>query len=131
MAINNQYRVLLVIGALWNLAFGALGMFMLPQHIELFYVTVTPAAELLANSWTWGAVFIIGVGYGVAGIAHPRYRIFLTVGALGKFAFFFFVLHLWGGGVATPFAMAVATGDLLWALYFTFFLYITRQYGYI
>lgn len=126
-----RHRLLLVIAALWNLAFGSLGMFMLPQHIELFYVTVTPAAELLANTWTWAAVFIIGAGYALAGIAHPRYRFFLTLGAIGKYAFFFFVLDLWISGVATPFAMVVGTGDLLWALYFTFFLYMTREHGYI
>jgi hypothetical protein len=128
---RSPYMIPLVLGAFWNIIFGSIGFFYLPLHIDLFYTSVTPQAELLANIWCWLVVLLAGVGYGVVGLKHHKYRFFVSLGVLGKIAFSIFVADLWFAGVATNFAVAIAFGDFLWAIYFMAFLYSTRQYGYI
>lgn len=128
--VRSPYFLPLVVGALWNIIFGSIGLFNLPLHIELFYHNVTPEAGYIANTGFWFAVFVAGIGYGVVGIVNHKFRFFVSLGAIGKIVFFMFVFYLWLGGVATNFAGLIALGDLLWGFYFSFFIYRTREYGY-
>lgn len=127
---RSRYCFPLIVGALWNIFFGSVGLFNLPLHVDLFYHTVTPEAGIIANTEFWFAVAVAGIGYGVVGFASHRYRFFVSLGALGKIAFFLFVSYLWLGGVTTNFAAVIAFGDLLWGIYFMIFIFRTREYGY-
>ncbi len=129
--VSSPYFIPLELGALWNIVFGSIGVFALSLHLELFYTDVTAEASYIANSKFWLAVFVAGLGYGVVGFVNYKYRFFITLGALGKILFFLFVSYLWLGGTITVFGICIAICDFVWGLYFLFFIYRTREYGYL
>ena len=128
---RSKHFIPLLIGAIWNVFFGIIGFLNLPLHISLFYNSLTPAAKLIANHTWWLIVLFAGVGYGIVAFKIVKYRYFITIGAIGKIAFFLLVSYLWFGSVATDFAAIIAFGDFIWAIYFLFFIYRTREYGYL
>ena len=128
---RSKYFIPLLLGALWNVFFGLIGLLNLPLHISLFYNSITPAAKLIANQTCWLIVLFAGLGYGIVAFNIYKYRFFITIGAIGKIAFFLLVSYLWLGSVTTDVAAIIAFGDFLWAIYFLFFIYRTREYGYL
>lgn len=90
---------------------------------------MSPEVQAVANPVWWLIVIVFGVGYGLVALVHHRFRFFISVGAMGKILFFSFVAYLWLQTAATALALTVASGDLLWALYFMRFLFRTRDYG--
>lgn len=128
---RQKYLIPLLIGAAWNVFFGLMGVFNLPFHITLFYNSITPAVKLIANQEFWLVVLLAGVSYGVVAFNVSRFRFFITIGAIGKIGFFLLISYLWLGSSVTDFAVIIAGGDLLWAIYFLLFIYRTREYGYI
>ena len=88
-------------------------------------------AEFVANQTWWFIVLIAGIGYGIVGFLHDRFRFFVSLGAIGKLVFFFLISYLWLISSATDFAIIVATGDLCWAIFFIYFIYQTKEYGFI
>jgi hypothetical protein len=127
----SKYVFLLHIGAIWNVMFGSLGCFNLKLSNSLFLKNFTPMTQLIANRTWWCLVLLAGVGYGIVGCIPHKFRFFVTFGVLGKIMLFLFATYLWLNSSATGFAMIVATGDLLWALYFIYFLYQTKEYGFL
>ena len=128
---RSKYFIPLLIGAIWNVFFGLIGFLNLPLHISLFYNSITPAAKLIANQTWWLIVLFAGVGYGIVAFKIFKYRFFITIGAIGKIVFFLLVSYLWFGSVTTDFAAIIAFGDFVWAIYFFFFIFSTREYGYL
>ncbi len=126
----SPYFLPLELGALWNIMFGCVGVFLLPLHVEVFYTSETPVAAVITSSIFWVAVVLAGLGYGIVGFFNHKFRFFVSIGAAGKIIFFLYVLHLWSGGAISRLGMSIAAGDLLWGVYFLFFLYRTREYGY-
>ena len=127
---KSKYFFPLMLGAVWNLIFGSLGLFNLALINSLLLNEITPEAKIIANQIWWLVVLIAGLGYSIVAWHESKYRFFVTVGAIGKIALFFFVIYLWANSIATNFAAIVVTGDLAWALYFIYFLVKTREYGY-
>jgi hypothetical protein len=126
---RSKYFLPLIVGAIWNLVFGSLGLFKLQLINSFFLYSITPWAKLIANQLWWFVVFIAGIGYGIVGFNNHRFRFFITFGAIGKIAFFVLVSCLWLNSIATNTAVIVATGDLIWAIYFFYFIFKTKQYG--
>jgi hypothetical protein len=127
---KSKYFFPLMIGAIWNLIFGSLGLFNLQLINALFLNVITSEAKVIANHVWWFVVFVAGLGYGIVACIEYKFRFFVTIGAIGKIALFFFVIYLWVNSIATNFAAIVVTGDLIWAMYFFYFLFKTREYGY-
>ena len=119
----------LIVGAIWNLVFGSLGLFKLQLSNSLFLNNITPWAKLVANQLWWFVVLIAGIGYGIVGFKNHKFRFSITFGAIGKIAFFVLISYLWLNSTATGFAVIVATGDLIWAVYFFYFIFMTKEYG--
>ena len=118
-------------GAIWNIAFGSLGLFKLPLINALLLNSITPGAKIIANQLWWSLVLLFGFGYGFVGAINHKFRFFITFGAIGKIALFVLVSYLWLYSTATDFAIIVATGDLFWAIYFIYFLFATKEYGFL
>ncbi len=130
-AKRSKYFIPLIIGAIWNLVFGSLGLFNLQLSNSLFLNNVTPEAKIIANQIWWAVVFLFGIGYGIVGFVNHKFRFFITIGAIGKIALFVLVSYLWLNSTATDFAIIVATGDLVWAIYFIYFIFTTKEYGFL
>ncbi|KJS33625.1 MAG: hypothetical protein VR64_02525 [Desulfatitalea sp. BRH_c12] len=128
---RSKYFFPLIIGAIWNLIFGSLGLFNLQLSNSLFLNSITPVSKIIANEIWWSVVVLFGVGYGIVGYANHKFRFFITFGAIGKIALFLLVSYLWLKSTATSFAIIVATGDLLWAIYFIYYLFSTKEYGFL
>lgn len=128
---RSKFLFPLIIGAIWNLFFGSLGLFNLQLSNSLFFNVITQEAKIIANHTWWFVVLIAGIGYGIVGFANHKFRFFITFGAIGKIALFILVSHLWLNSTATNFAAIVATGDLIWAIYFIYFLFKTKKFGYL
>jgi hypothetical protein len=122
---KSKYFFPLVLGAIWNLIFGSLGLFNLQLINSLFLNVITSEAKIIANQIWWLVVLVAGLGYGIVAWFEAKFRFFVTVGAIGKIALFFFVMFLWANSIATNFAAIVVTGDLVWAMYFIYFLFNT------
>jgi uncharacterized membrane protein (GlpM family) len=116
---RSKYFLPLFVGAIWNLVFGSIGLFTLQLSNSLFLNSITSGAKLVAYQIWWFVVLIAGVGYGIVGFKNDKFRLFITFGAIGKIAFFVLVSYLWLNSTATDFAIIVATGDLIWAIYFS------------
>ncbi len=130
LAHRSKYFIPLIVGALWNLFFGSLGLFNLQLSNSLFLNIITSEAKIIANQIWWFVVLVAGIGYGIVAYFNHKFRFFITIGAAGKIALFFLVAYLWLNSIATNLAAIVVTGDLIWAIYFIYFLFKTRQHGY-
>ena len=128
---RSKYFIPLLIGAIWNIFFGSLCFFNLQLSNSLLFNLITPEVKIIANKTWWFVVIVAGIGYGIVAFANHKFRFIVTIGAIVKIAFFFFVIFLWLGSIATDFAAAVVFGDFVWAIYFIFFIYNTREYGYL
>jgi len=71
-------------------------------------------------------VALFGFGYLAAALAGRIDRLFLTLGAVGKLAFFTLVTWLWAAGAVTGQAALSASADLFFAVLFLKALYDTR-----
>ena len=85
---RSKYFIPLLIGAIWNIFFGSLGFFNLQFSNSLFFNLITPEAEIIANKTWWFVVIVAGIGYGIVAFANHKFRFFVTIGAIGKMAFF-------------------------------------------
>ena len=126
---RSKYFLPLFVGAIWNLVFGSIGLFKLQLSNSLFLISITPGAKLVANQIWWFVVLIAGIGYGIVGFKNDKFRFFITFGAIGKIAFFVLVSYLWLNSTATDFAIIVAALDLIWAIYYFYFIFKTKEYG--
>ena len=126
---KSNYFLSLIIGGTWNIIFGALGVFNLPFSNSLFFKSITPESALVANHTWWLVVMLAGIGYGIVALRNDKFRFFITLGAIGKVAFFVLIALLWMNSIATDLAIVVAIVDLGWAIFFCYFLYDTRVYG--
>ncbi len=128
---RSKYFIPLQAAALWNIFFSLLGIFLLPQNNAIFFSTMAPQVDFFVKPQVWYAVLIAGIGYGLVGFVNHKYRFFITIGAMGKIAFFCLTWYLWFSGTANTLAAMIALGDLVWALYFFGFLYQTREHGFL
>ena len=123
---RSKFRYPLLVSGVWNIVFGGIGLFLPETSKAVFSET-----EIIANPYWWSIVLFAGIGYAIVGYAISRFRFFITLGIIGKLAFFGLISYLWVNQTATDFALIIAIGDLLWAVYFIYFLNRTREYGYL
>ena len=128
---RSKYFIPLEIGAVWNMVLGSLGLFNVQLSNSLFLNDITPLSKIITCQICWLFVFLAGVGYGIVGFVNHKYRFFISLGAIAKIAVFIYCSYLWLDSTATNFAAIVATGDLIWAIYFIYFLLKTKEYGYL
>ncbi len=127
----SAYFIPLLLAGLWNLIIGGVGVFSNELLTSLFLTRITEVSTIFLQPLFWAAVMAFGVGYALVGFRHDRMRFFVSIGAALKVVVFLFIGALWLSGTSTLLAFIAGTGDLLWAIYFIFFLRRTRQYGYV
>lgn len=127
----HEYKLFLIVGGIWNIVIGSYMVITQPSNIPIIYTEVPPLAAIFANHSLWMAATIAGIGYASVGFRFDRWRFILVIGAILKLLIFCFFTYLWLNSRATTVAFAIGVGDLLWAIYFAWFLFKTKANGYI
>lgn len=78
-------------------------------------------------NFTWGLVFVFGVGYFIVSLDVNKNHGVVVTGILGKLLFYFYFLYLFLNSKCTLFGMAGVSGDLLFSFLFGYFLYDKRK----
>jgi cytochrome c biogenesis protein CcdA len=110
-------KIIFRAAAIWNML-GAASALANPQlHIQLFYHWTQPLdfLALTMHYMLWTFIFLLGVGYGLIGNDPYHNSALLWVGILGKTgaALIWYAVYVLGHG--TPMLLIGATGDLIWA----------------
>jgi len=90
-----------------------------------------PQTEIIVYKILWLVVLLLGIGFGIVSFLNHRFRFFITFGAIGKTAVFILVSYFWLNSTVTNFAAIVGLGDLIWVIYFIYFLLETKEYGFL
>lgn len=125
----SPYFIPLLLAGMWNLVIGGIGLFSNDVLASFFLLRVTEVTTLFLQPLFWAAVMVFGVGYSLVAFRHDRMRFFISIGAALKVVVFLVLGTLWLTGSCTLIALMAGTGDLLWAIYFLWFLRRTAQHG--
>jgi len=128
---RSRYLFPLLFAALWNLFIGAFGLLQQEYASSIYILEVTSLTGLATSNIVWGLAFMAGIGYGIVAFAHRVFRFCITLGAILNVVFFSFVAYLWLGSLVTNLFFLAAAVDLILAVYFVWFLYQTREWGYL
>lgn len=131
--VQLRYGIPLIIAAAWNIVIAALSIIDIDQHLLTFFNYEKSFRDPIARFYLLGFWFVIaafGIGYGLVAYNHKRNRAFISIGIPGKILFFLMVAWFWSQGIATNIAITLASGDLIFALFFLWFLLRTREYGF-
>lgn len=90
-----------------------------------------PQGDIIFYKILWLIVLLLGIGFGITGFLNHRFRFFITMGTIGKTGVFILVSYFWLNSTVTNFAAIVAIGDLIWVIYFIYFLLETKEYGFL
>ena len=127
---RSKYFMPLLLGAIWNIGIGLLGLLAPDFTNKLLFNDFNSITDIFTNYWWFLFVLGIGIGYGSVAFKHDRFRFLLTIGATIKILLFIVITYLWWNSTATHFAELTIIGDLLWAIYFFYFLKSTKEFGY-
>ncbi len=128
-----RYGIPLFIAAAWNIVIAALSLIDIDQHLLIFFNYEESFSDPVARFYLlglWFAIAAFGIGYGLVAYNHKRNRAFICIGVAGKILFFSMVAWYWSQGIATNTAIVLASGDLIFALFFLWFLFQTREHGF-
>ena len=84
LAHRSKYFIPLIVGALWNLFFGSLGLFNLQLSNSLFLNIITSEAKIIANQIWWFVVWVAGIGYGIVAYFNHKLGFLLQSAQLAK-----------------------------------------------
>ena len=129
-AERSRYFLPLLFAALWNLFIGVFGLLSPEYATSIFVLEMTPLTELATSKLLWCVVLAAAVGYGIVAFAHDKIRFVISIGAVLNVMFFIFVTGLWLASMGTTIFFLAATVDLILGIYFAWFLYQTREFGY-
>jgi hypothetical protein len=128
---KSRYFLPLLMAALWNIIFGGLILFNLERADTLLFIKSTPLSDIFNAKIFWLAVIVAGFGYGLVAFAHNKGRFFISIGGILKVVVFIVLAYLWLDSSVTTLLLLAGVGDLLWAIYFFWFLAQTKEYGYV
>lgn len=128
---RSRYFLPLLFAALWNLFIGAFGLLQQEYASSIYILELTPMTGLATSNLVWCLALLAGIGYGIVAFAHRLFRFCITFGAILNTVFFSFVAYLWLGSLVTNLFFLAAAVDLVLASYFVWFLYQTREWGYL
>lgn len=119
------WRKFFLISAVWNFSGAIPGVFYSDFSMRLFYgIQTNNYHTLLLTALFFGAVFMFGIGYLIVAYAPEKNLGIIFLGSVSKaiMAIVWFYLYLFCNDRATIFAAVVATGDLIFAIYFGYYL---------
>lgn len=129
-----KYGILLLIAGIWNMVFAALALVDIDQHVSIVFNYENTFDDPVARFYLagfWLAIAAFGLGYAVVAWNQTRNRAFISIGVPGKILFFSAIAWLWWQGTASTIAITLASGDLLFAILFIWFLFRTREHGFV
>lgn len=129
-----KYGIPLFIAAAWNIIIAAVSVIDINLNLSFFFDYRGELNDPVAWFYLvgfWLAIAAFGFGYGLVAYNYQRNRAFISIGVPGKILFFAIVAWFWSQGIATNAAILLSSGDFIFALYFAYFLYQTREYGFI
>lgn len=128
-----RFGIPLFIAAAWNIGIAAISLIDIDQHLSTFFNSQESSPDPVARIYLlgfWFAIAAFGIGYGLVAYNHKRNRGFISIGIPGKILFFSIMAWLWSQGIATNTAFVLGSGDLIFALFFIWFLFQTREHGF-
>ncbi len=127
-----RYRLLFYLAAFWNLSAAIVALVAPEYHTQTFFGSAASASDpefALNTQIFWVSVLFFGVGYWIVGRDPSKNHGLVLIAAAGKA--FVGVRWIWAytQGVVAPFALAGATGDLVFAALFAVFLLKARGHA--
>ncbi|MFZ5571632.1 MAG: hypothetical protein ACOZF0_14615 [Thermodesulfobacteriota bacterium] len=121
----DTWKKFFLIAALWNFSGAIPGIFLSDLSLRLFYgIHTSDFHTLFLNSMFWGAVMIFGIGYLIVASDIDKNPGILILGIITKtlVALVWYYIYFFGCDRATILVVGGATGDLVFAGYFVYFL---------
>lgn len=127
---KNWHRFFLL-AAFWNFAGAIPGIFFPAWSMKFFYAAV-PSDDyhaLLGTSLFWGSVFVFGIGYLIVAGDPEKNSGILVMGVMGKLILALVWCHTYFfcRNYSTIVVLGAATGDLIFAIYFYYYLVTKTQ----
>ena len=122
---DDQYSKLWRIAAFYNFFASAI-MLIFPQFSAKLVLQAGAVNDFYAHTFynfTWAFVMIFGIGYFIVSLDVNKNHGVALLGILGKVFFYLYYLKLYFGSHCTLFGLAGVTGDLLFSIAFSYFLY--------
>lgn len=129
-----KYGIPLLIAAAWNIVIAAISIIDIDLNLKVLFDYKGEFNDSITWFYLvgfWLAIAAFGFGYGLVAYNYQRNRAFISIGVPGKILFFATVSWFWSQGIATNAAILLAGGDFIFALYFSWFLYQTKEHGFI
>jgi len=127
---RDQFRVLFVLAAMWNLAGGILGYFNTAYSFELLFGRALADPLYFAiYRGACGTTLIYFVGYLVVAFDPQRHAGVVLVGGIGKVGYAHQLTKFYSAGLAGANALVVIVGDLMFSLAFLAYgLWVSRAH---
>ena len=117
------WRKFFLIAALWNFSFVIPALLFPALIVRLAYGLQTSDFYILfLNTTFYLAVFVFGIGYLIIAYDPGKHLGIVLMGIMGKSMVFFGFLYLYSIDRVTLLALSGGTGDLLFTLYFIYYL---------
>jgi hypothetical protein len=120
-----NWRKFFLVSALWNFLGAIPGIFFPALSMRLFYgVQVNDFHTLFLTSLFWSTVLIFGIGYLIVANAPIKNLGIIALGVIGKtiVAIAWFYIYFFCNDRATIVVVGAAAGDLIFAIYFSYYL---------
>ncbi len=124
-----RFRPLFIVAAIWNLAAASVALIAPSFHTETFFgpgTTLDDPVAFLNTQMVWVTVGLFGIGYWIVARDPRKNHGIVLLAILGKVYVSVAWCWAWTADIVAPFALAGATGDLLFAAAFAFFLLKAR-----
>lgn len=120
------FRILFVVGALWNLLGAGFGYFNTAfTYYEFFGRKLTDPLQFAVYQGSWGTTLLYFVGYLIVAYNPVKHTGIVAIGTIGKVFFASKLLSLYLAGLAKSVVLIVVIGDLIFTA--LFFCYLVRM----
>lgn len=119
------WRKFFLLSAFWNFSGAIPGIFFPALSMRSFYgVQTDDYHTLFLTSLFWGTVLVFGIGYLIVANDPVKNYGIIALGVVGKIilSFTWYYIYFFCKNRATLVAVGAATGDLIFALYFSYYL---------
>lgn len=120
----NQFRIVFVVAALWNLLGAGFGYFNTAFTFQNFFGReLTDPLVFQIYQGAWGTTLVYFFGYLIVAHNPLRHPGIVIVGGIGKLGYALKLLQLFREGLAGPVVLIVILGDALFVLAFLYYFF--------
>lgn len=116
------FRVLFIVGALWNLTGAVFGYFNTAFTFHQFFDRELNDPLIFAiYQGAWGTTLVYFIGYLIVAYNPGKHTGIVIVGGIGKVGFAIKLLQLYLSGLAKPVVFIVIVGDFIFTMLFIYY----------